>query len=262
MEKNLQPIDQTLLTVGQLFPPEKETTKFDKIIDLIKSVSSGSPWGALGQAIETTGKVCSTISGGKQRIQAVKYVADAYEVKARAEAEIARIKETADVRRTNDRLMTLYIEKSFQTELDALSKQILLESHRLDLRHSARMAEIQSRHEKAIHNMDLVAKQQLRNIDKNYAEIIRRNEMYCLLYRQYLKYLSDTKSTPGAMISSVCQRYVDIVERAIFQPSVNINALSEGLDSIMALLQFLGNPDSFFISFDQFISQKKAIEEL
>lgn len=54
--------------------------------------------------------------------------------------------------------MTLYIEKSFQTELDALSKQILLESHRLDLRHSARMAEIQSRHEKAIHNYDITSK--------------------------------------------------------------------------------------------------------
>lgn len=36
MENYLQPIDNTLLTVEKLFPPEKESTKFDKVIDLIK----------------------------------------------------------------------------------------------------------------------------------------------------------------------------------------------------------------------------------
>lgn len=34
MENYLQPIDNTLLTVEKLFPPEKESTKFDKVIDL------------------------------------------------------------------------------------------------------------------------------------------------------------------------------------------------------------------------------------
>ena len=48
MENYLQPIDNTLLTVEKLFPPEKESTKFDKVIDLIKAVSSGTPWGVVG----------------------------------------------------------------------------------------------------------------------------------------------------------------------------------------------------------------------
>lgn len=262
MSNYLQPLDSMLLAVEKLFPPEKKATKFDIVIDLVKAVSSGTPWGVLGQAIETTGKVCNAISAGKQRVQAVKYVADAYEVKLRAEAEMARITEHAESRRSNERMMTIYIEKSFQAELDALSKQILLESHRLDIHHEERMAEIRSHHEIAIRNIDNIAKQQLHSINKTYSEVIRRNEMYCLLYRQYLKYLSDTKTTPSAMISAISQRYMDIVEKAILQPNVNSETLSIGLDGSMKLLQFLGNPDSFFISFDQFISQKKRIEEL
>lgn len=262
MSNYLQPIDRTLLTVEKLFPPEKEATKFDKLIDLVKAVSSGGPWGVLGQAIETTGKVCNTISAGKQRVQAVRYVSDAYEVKARAEVEMARIKEMADARRSKDALMTLYVEKAFQTEFDTISKQILLESHRLDTRHQERMTEIRNQHEVAIRNLDSMAKQQLHGIDKKYTAIIRRNEMYCLLYRQYLKYLSDTKTTPSSMIAAISQRYMDIVEKAIFQPNINPQMLSAGLDEAMKLLQFLGNPDSFFISFDQFITQKKKIEEI
>lgn len=262
MSDYLQPLDSTLLTVEKLFPPEKEATKFDKVIDVIKTVSSGTPWGVLGQAIETTGRVCNTISAGRQRVQTVKYVKDAYEAKLCAEEAVARIHERVEARHGQERLMTLYIEKSFQAKIDALSKKIILESHRLDIHHEERIAEIQSQHEIAIRKMDSIAKQQLHHIDKTYANIVRRNEMYCLLYRQYLKFLSDTKTTPSAMISSISQRYMDIIEKAVLQTSTNPETLSVSLDGAIRLLQFLGNPDSFFISFDKFISQKKKIEEL
>ena len=64
------------------------------------------------------------------------------------------------------------------------------------------------------------------------------------------------------MISAISQRYMDIVEKAVFQPGMNLELLSRGLDGSMKLLQFLGNPDTFFISFDQFIWQKKKLEDL
>ena len=251
----LQPIDSSLLAIEKLFPPEERPTKFDKAISLIKAISSGSPWGVLGQTIETTGRVISVISSGKQRVQTVKYVKDVYEAKLHAEEEMAKIQE-------RERTMTLYIEKSFQAEVDSLSKRLLLESHRLDLEHEERMMDIKNKYELAILEMDSFAKQELNQINKTYAEIIRRNEMYCLLYRQYLKFLSDTKTTPSAMIAEVSKRYMDIVERAIMSPNTDLTIFSAGLDSIMHLLEFLGNPDTFFISFDRFISQKSKLEEL
>lgn len=262
MNDYLQPLNSNLLIVEKLFPPEKEATKFDKVIDLIKAASSGTPWGVLGQAIETTGKVCSAICSGNQRVQAVKYVKDAYEMKLRVEEEIARIHERAETRRTQERLLTLYVEKSFQAEMDKFSKKIILDSHNLDLQHEERMLEIQNLHELAIKKMDIVASQQLSYIDKHYAGIIRRNEMYCLLYRQYLKFLGDTKTTPSAMISVITQRYMDIFDRAISKPNVNPEIFAMGIDGVMKLLQFLGDPDSFFVPFDKFIAQKKTIEEL
>jgi len=251
----LQPLDSSLLTIEKLFPPEEKTTKFDKVISLIKAISSGTPWGVLGQAIETTGKVVSVISSGKQRVQTVKYVKDAYEAKLFAEEEMAKIQ-------GHERAMTLYIEKSFQAELDSLSKRLILESHRLDLEHQERMTRIKNQYELAVLEMDSFAKQELNQINKAYAKIIRRNEMYCLLYRQYLKYLSDTKTTPGDMIAEVSKRYMDIVERALMRPNTDLAAFSTGLDGAMRLLEFLGHPDTFFISFDKFISQKSKIEEL
>ena len=130
------------------------------------------------------------------------------------------------------------------------------------MEHEERMMDIKNKYELAILEMDSFAKQELNQINKTYAEIIRRNEMYCLLYRQYLKFLSDTKTTPSAMIAEVSKRYMDIVERAIMSPNTDLTIFSAGLDSIMHLLEFLGNPDTFFISFDRFISQKSKLEEL
>lgn len=255
MENYLQPLNSSLLTIERLFPPEEKTTKFDKVISLIKDITSGSPWGVLGQAIEATGKVASVISSGKQRVQTVKYVKDAYEAKLLAEEEMAKIQE-------RERTMTLYIERSFQSEMDSLSKRLVLESHRLDLEHKERMVNIKNRYELAVLEIDSFAKQELNQINKAYAEVIRRNEMYCLLYRQYLKYLGDTKTTPGNMIAEVSKRYMDIVEKAILHPDTDLVVFSAGLDGVMRLLEFLGHPDTFFISFDKFILQKSKIEEL
>lgn len=261
MNNILQLLDITRQVTENVFPSEKQETKFDKFIDLVKDLASGGPWGVLGQAIETTGKVLNTICSGKQQVQAVKYVADAYEAKCRAEAEIARISEMAKMRQSRDALMTIYIDRAFQTEMDAIGKKILLESHQLDLRHEEEMEKIRAQREIAIRHIDEVARCKLHGIDQAYAETIRRNEMYCLLYRQYLKYLNDTDITPGAMIFEICKRQMDILEKAVFHPTANMQVLSMSMDSTKQLLSFLGNPDSYFISFDQFVSQKRQIEE-
>jgi len=255
MEDYLQPLDSSLLTIEKLFPPEEKTTRLDKVLSFFKAMASGTSWGVLGQAIETTGKVVNVISSGKQRVQTVKYVKDAYEAKLLAEEEMAKIQ-------GRERTMTLYIEKSFQAEMDSLSKRLILESHRLDIEHEERMMSIKKRYELAVLEMNSFAKQELNQINKTYAEIIRRNEMYCFLYRQYLKYLSDSKTSPGDMITEVSKRYMDIIERAIMGPNTDLVAFSTGIDGVMRLLEFLGHPDTFFISFDKFISQKSKMEEL
>lgn len=64
------------------------------------------------------------------------------------------------------------------------------------------------------------------------------------------------------MISVISQRYMDIFDQAISKPNVNPEIFAMGIDGVMKLLQFLGNPDSFFVPFDKFIAQKKTIEEL
>ena len=248
------PRNSSLLTIEKLFPPEEKETKLDKVISFLKAMASGTPWGVLGQAIETTGNVISVISSGKQRVQTVKYVKDAYEAKLLAEEEMAKIQERG-------RTMTLYIEKSFQAEVDSLSKRLILESHRLDLQHEERMASIKNEYEVAVLKINSFAKQELNQINSAYAKIIRRNEMYCLLYRQYLKFLSDSKTTPSDMIAEISKRSMDIIEKAIMVPNTNLAVFSAGLDGVMKMLEFLGHPDTFFISFDKFISQKSKMEE-
>lgn len=253
MKEYLQPINSSLLTIEKLFPPEEKERKFDKVISFFKAMASGTPWGVLGQAIETTGNVLSVISSGKQRVQTVKYVKDAYEAKLLAEGEMAKIQERG-------RSMTLYIEKSFQAEVDSLSKRLILESHRLDLQHEERMTSIRNEYELDVLKINSFAKQELNQINNAYAKIIRRNEMYCFLYRQYLKFLSDSKTTPSDMIAEISKRSMDIIEKAIMVPNTNLAAFSAGLDGVIKMLEFLGHPDTFFISFDKFISQKDKME--
>lgn len=257
MVSSIQPVDMTLLTLDKLFPPEQPSTKFDKIIDLVKALSSGTIVGAVGQAIETTAKVCATISSGQQRAKAVKYVRDAYEVKCQSEVEMARIQE----QREKNQTLTLYIEKSFQERMDQINKEIIIQSRQIDAEHEKDMLQLQTAHDQAIRRMDNIAKEHLHSVDRKYAEIIRRNEAYCLAYRQYLKFLNDNKTSPGTLIAELSRQYMNIIQQAVLRSTTSLEMLNAGLEGAMKLLQFLGEPDNFFITFDKFISQKKMLDE-
>ena len=256
MGYGLQPIDGTIEMIGRVYPGEQPATKFDKLLKLIKAFSPGSIPGTIGQAIETTAKVCATISCSKHKTQAVKYAADAYEVKCRSEVELARIRE----RQSKNHAVTLYIEKDFQYRIDELNKNYLLLQSHLEKDHGKTMRQIEVEREKAIRQMDNIAKEHLHQIDNQYSAIIRRNEGYCLLYREYLKSLNESNASPGAMINEISKRYMDIVEKAVMNPTTNVDLMTSGLDQAMKLLQFLGEPDHYFIRFDRFITQKKMIE--
>ena len=84
-------IDDTLHAFSELFPPQEPETKFDKILDLIQAFSSGTLVGTVGQVLTTTIKTCGVVAMEKQRVKAVKYVKDAYEVKCNAEVEMKKL---------------------------------------------------------------------------------------------------------------------------------------------------------------------------
>lgn len=110
-----------------MFPPQESETKFDKILDLIKTLSCGTLVGTVGQVLTTTIKTCGVVAAEKQRVEAVRYVKDAYEVKCKAETEMKRL----NVESEKNRVLTLYIEKSFQKEIDEIQKKHIYDMQRL-----------------------------------------------------------------------------------------------------------------------------------
>lgn len=256
-EMYLQPVDNSLRVIRELFPAEQAPTKFDKTIELIKALTANSIPGVIGQAIETAGKVCSTLLSGKQRVQAVKFVTDAYEVKLRSEVELARLNNESQ----KTKALTLYVEKSFQARMDELNKEILLRSRAIELKHSEKMRQINAEHEKAIIGMNLIAKEHLHSIDKHYAEMITRNENYCLLYRHYLKSLQDSGITPGVMIKELSNKSLDMLATLANNSSISIERMNAALEAAKQLIDFVDRPEEYFIPFDKFINQKKMIED-
>lgn len=154
-------IDNTLYAFSELFPPQEPETKFDKILDLIKTLACGTLVGTVGQVLTTTIKTCGVVAAEKQRVQAVKYVKDAYEVKCKAETEMKRL----DVETEKNRVLTLYIEKSFQKEIDEIQKK-----------HIFNMQRLKDSKDEALYEIDQYARVQLEGINKKYATIIRANE--------------------------------------------------------------------------------------
>lgn len=253
----MQPVDNTLRIVEELFPSEPTPTKFDKTVELIKALTVNSIPGVIGQAIETTGKVCSAFITGNQKIRAVKYVADAYEVKCRSEVELARLKNDS----LKTQALTLYIEKSFQTRMDEINKEIILRSREIELNHSKAIHQINANHKQAILNMNLIAKEHLHAIDKRYAEMIARNENYCLIYRQYLKGLHDSKVTSGSMIRELSKQSLNMLANLSYNPSISNERIKVTMDAAKELLEFIYKSDEYFVPFEEFISKKRRIED-
>ncbi len=253
----MQPVDSTLRVIREIYPTES-TTKFDKFTEFIKALTANTIPGMIGQAIETTGKVCSTLVSEKYKVKAIKYVADAYEVKCCSEVELARIK--SENLRTQ--ALTLYIEKSFQCRMDEINKEILLRSREIDREYSKSMRQIDAEHKQAILNMNLIAKEHLHDIDKRYATIIQMNESYCLLYRKYLMELRDKNLTPSAMIKEISNKTIDILGVLACDPSVSIDRINAIIDAGIRLIESIDKPDNYFVSFEEFIGKKMTFKDL
>ena len=240
-------IDDTLAAFSEIFPPQKQETKFDKALDLIKAFSSGTLVGTVGQVLETTVKTCGVLATEKQRVQAVKYVKDAYEVKCNAEMEMRKL----DLESEKTQALTLYIERSFQKEIDEIQKE-----------HAYKMQKLKSNKEVALYEIDKYAKIQLEGINQRYATIIRANEAICLVYRQYLNYMQNCNESPAHLISQCSKAYIDIVQKSIFDKSTKMSDAKLGLDQILKLLQFLDSTNDYFLPFEAFVEQRKRMEVL
>lgn len=239
-------IDSTLYAFSEIFPPKEPETKFDKFLELVKAFSSGTLVGTVGQVLTTTIKTCGLVSTEKQRVQAVKYVKDAYEVKCNAEIEMKSL----DIESERNKALTLYIEHSFQKQIDEIHKN-----------HAYKMQELQTNKEVALYEIDKYAQIQLEGINKEYATIIRRNEGLCVIYRKYLETMKNCKESPAHLIAELTKSYMNIVERSIFDKSVKMSDVQVGLDQSLKLLEFLGTYNNYFLPFEKFIEQRKKLEE-
>lgn len=239
-------MDSTLQAFSEVFPPKEPETKFDKFLELVKAFSSGTLVGTVGQILETTIKTCGVVATEKQRVQAVKYVKDAYEVKCKAEVEMKRL----DIQAEKNKALTLYIEHSFQRNIDELHKN-----------HIYRMQELQTNKEIALYEIDKYAQVQLEGINKEYAMIIRKNEALCVVYRKYLEAMKASKESPSHLIAELSKSYMDIVSRSIFDKSVKMSDVEVGLNQSLKLLEFLGKYNNYFLPFETFIEQRKKLEE-
>lgn len=237
-------IDDTLYAFSELFPSQEPETKFDKILDLIQAFSSGTLVGAAGQVLTTTIKTCGAVARETQRVKALQYVKDAYEVKCNAEIEMKRLGVEAE----KNRAVTLYIEKSFQMKIDEIQRN-----------HIYRMEELKNNKDIAIYEIDKYAQIQFEGINKHYATIVRANEDMCWLYRRYLDYVKKCKESPAHLIAEYSKAYMNIVQNSIFDKSIKMVDVQIGLDQILKLLQFLSATNNYFLPFETFIEQRKQM---
>ena len=239
----LSNMERSILVINELFPPEPTPTKFDKGLDLIKALSCATVPGAIGQVFETGIKAFQVIRSGRYKVEAVKYVADMYEVQQRAQVEMRRL----EVQSEQNRNMTLFIEKSFQVQIDELSKE-----------HLYRMRKLDSDRETVIHKIDTYAQIQLKEIDKRYSAIIRENEAKCILYRQMLQDMYEKRLTPADLMREASQQYFLLIQKSYARNDGASQSTQALFDRLMEFIVFMGDPQQF-VSFQDFIERKKVI---
>ena len=109
MMNSMLGLERTLDAYATIFPPQQPQTKFDKLIELVEAYSSGTLAGAIGQVLQATIKTYGIIKTDNNRIEALKYVADAYEVKSRADVELKGL----ELKSEKNRTLTLFIDRKF-----------------------------------------------------------------------------------------------------------------------------------------------------
>jgi hypothetical protein len=243
----LSTIDRSMLIIDELFPPPRQQSIFDKSIDLLKALSCSTITGAIGQVLETGIKAFQTISTSRHKVEAVKYVADMYELKLRSQDEIRRIDLQVERNRAIERSLTLYIERSFQLHVDKLTKE-----------HLVRMRECDNERDTIIHKIDKYAEIQLREIEQRYAMIIRENEVKCAFYRQSLQDMYERQVTPADLVKAASEFYFSLIQQSFQQGNGNSKNTQALLGNIMEYIRCMGDP-SKFISFETFIEQRKKI---
>ena len=243
---SLSQIEHSILFIEKLFQAEPAPTNFDRMLELIKTASTFTMPGAIGQLLETGIKAIKVINTNKHKVKALKYVADMYELQQLSQIEMKRLENE----REKSKSINLYIEKSFQTEIDKLTKT-----------HLHRMSRLENDCLSIIEKIDSFATSQLKKVDRYYADIIRENESKCVLYRQTLNSMYENKVTPADMVWYASQRYISIIEQAFSQNKGDIASTQAIFDRMMEYIKVMGNPNTF-ISFQNFIEFKRVMEDI
>lgn len=234
---HLSEADYTIAYVDRLFPPESKPTKFDKGIDLIKALSCTTVPGVIGQVLETGIKAYQSIKNTKYRCQAVKYVSNMYEVQKFSEIELKRLELESERNKT----VSLYIDKTFQCEIDRISKE-----------HTYKMSVLKNEHDTAIHRIDAYTKVELARINKTYAAIVREQEFKCVMYRQFLKQMYFSKVTPADLIAEASKQYFAIAQKAYERGDGDSSSTQAVFESILDYLRFVQDYNGF-VPFSEYI---------
>lgn len=245
MMNSMLGLERTLDAYATIFPPQQPQTKFDKLIELVEAYSSGTLAGAIGQVLQATIKTYGIIKTDNNRIEALKYVADAYEVKSRADVELKGL----ELKSEKNRTLTLFIDRKFQADIDKIHKD-----------HMYRMSELSTNKEIVLYKIDKYAQSKLMDINQKYATIIRQNEAACETYRKYLNAVKESGEDPSHMMCTISKSYMDIVMNSVFDKSVNMADVEMGLESALKLLDFWQKCDNSILPFEEFIQQKKILE--
>lgn len=122
------------------------------------------------------------------------------------------------------------------------------------------MHELRANKDIALYEIDKYAQIQLEGINQEYSTIIRKNEALCVVYREYLEAMRATKETPSHLIAELSKCYMEIVSKSVFDKSVNMANVEIGLNQSLKLLECLSLCDNYFLSFEDFVEQRKRLE--
>lgn len=239
----LSEVDYSLLVVNQLFPPELPPIKFDKGLDLIKTLTCTTVPGMIGQVFETGIKMFQTIQNSKYKAQTVEYVSNMYEVQKRSEIELRRLETQAEQNKT----LRLYIDKAFQAKVDELSKT-----------YHFNMRKLKNEHDAAVHKINSYAEIELKRIDKHYAAIIREQELKCVMYRQFLQQMYGSKVTPADLVAEASMRYFNIIDKSYDRQDGNSPSTQAAYNQLMEFIKFMGDPNRF-VSFNDYIDRTSRL---
>lgn len=242
--QNLSEIDYTLLVMEQLYPSEPKPTMADKGIDILKILTCTTIPGMIGQVLETGIKTFQSIQNSKYKYRTLKYVSNMYEVQKFSEIEMKRL----EIESKKNETVNLFIDKAFQSKIDEISKI-----------YNYNMNKLKNEHDAAIHRVNAYAEIELKRIDKQYAAIIKEQELKCVMYRQFLQHMYINNITPADLIGEASNLYFQIVMKAYDKGDGDSSSTQSLFNSIIEYIRFIGDPYRF-VSFHDYLKRTNMFE--